>query len=79
MFGLQFMVIHAVDNRRVKIVTTGMGKQDFFSACRKVCFSVFTVTVYAGAVENHIHAQFTPRQRFNTLIMQHANGIVANE
>ncbi|MND93932.1 hypothetical protein D3C80_861350 [compost metagenome] len=69
MFGLQFMVIHAKDNRRVKIVTTWVGKQDFFSTCCKVCFSVFTVTVYAGTVENHIHAQLTPRQRVNALLM----------
>ncbi|MOA49128.1 hypothetical protein D3C78_1719770 [compost metagenome] len=73
------MVIHAVDNRRVKIVTTGVGKQHFFSPCCKVCFSVFTITVHAGTIENHIHAQLTPRQRVNALLMQYANGIITDE
>ncbi len=61
MFGLQLMLIDAENDRRVEVVTAGVGEQDFFRAGGEMRFAVFTVAIYAGTVKHQIHTQFTPR------------------
>ena len=79
MFSLQLVLVDTKHDGGVEVVTAGMGEQHFFRASIQMRFAMFTVTVHAGTVQHHIHTQFAPGQLFNTVLMQHADGIVTDE
>src|SRR5471030_384191 len=64
------IVVHAVDNGGVEVMTSGMCEQDFFSSCCKLRFAIFAAAINTSAVENHINTEFAPGQLGSIWLMQ---------
>ena len=55
-----------------------MREQHFFGASLKMRFAISARAIDAGAVQHHIHIEFTPRQIGNGCTVQNAQGIATH-
>jgi len=77
--GLEHMVVHAVHDRRVDVFGTGCGNHHLFRTGGEVCGGLRLAREEAGALENHLHAEFTPGQLRRIALRDHPDPVAVDD